>query len=179
MSKRNPKEIIENQTDSDDEIEIKPKKEITEEVKPQKEKKKYTLTKEFVFTDARKESMSKALQVKKENAEMRRLEREEKQKEYLLEKERLNKIREDKLRRKQENDIKKLIKKTAQIEEVESDDEEIIIKKKPKPKKKIVYVESDSEPEIEYRKQPKQKPIVQQAPTYEKPPQQRRALYYV
>lgn len=75
MSKRNPKEIIENEMETDDEIEIKPRKEVIEKAKPQIEKKKYNLTKEFVFTDARKESMSKALKVKKENAEMRRLER--------------------------------------------------------------------------------------------------------
>ena len=177
MVKKLQKEIIENEVESDDEIEIKPIKEsIPQEVEPPKDKKKYTYKKEFVFTDARKETMAKARQIKMDNAELRRQEREAKQQEYLIEKDRLTKIKEEKLRRKNQNEIKKLIKQTAEIEDVESE-EEIIIKKKTKPKKKIIYVESDDEPEIEYRKQPK--PVIQQAPTYEKPPPQRRAVYYV
>jgi hypothetical protein len=178
MVKKLQNEIIETQAESDDEIEIKPKKEvITQDVEPPKDKKKYTYKKEFVFTDARKETMAKARQVKMDNAELRKLERESKQQEYLIEKERLSKLKDEKLRRKNQRDIKKLIKQTAEIEDVESEEEEIIIKKKTKPKKKIIYVESDDEPEIEYRKQ--QKSVIQQAPTYEKPPAQRKSVYYV
>ena len=49
--------------------------------------------------------------------------------------------------------------------------------KKSKPKKKIVYIESESEPEIEYKKISKPKEI-KQAPTYEKPPPLQRSIYY-
>ena len=132
---RNKKKLIKNEVieqdyeSSDDQIEL-PKKEIKK--------------KPFVMTEKRKESLAKMLAARKEKVNARK---EIKQ----LEQEKIKKLKDD-LKKKQEKKINKLKKEVETISDVESEEEQIIIKKakKKKPKKKtIVISESESESESE------------------------------
>ena len=126
------KEDIEQDYESssdDDQIEL-PKKEIKK--------------KPFVMTEKRKESIAKMLAARKEKVNARK---EIKQ----LEQEKIKKLKDD-LKKKQEKKINKLKKEVENISDVESEEEQIIIKKakKKKPKKKIIVIsESESESESE------------------------------
>ena len=167
-------ELIDNEIisddNSDDEIELK---------KPEKPEKPKKIRKEFIFTDAKKQQMKNAHEVKMKNFEIRKQGRDEKNKEYIKEKEELTKLKDEKQQKKQQRELIKLKKSVAEISE--SEEEEIIVKKKTKPKKKIIYIESSSDDEIEYRKQIK--PPKQQLPPSEpiqQPPRQlRRIIQYV
>ena len=139
------KEVIEQDYESsDDEIEL-PKKEIKK--------------KPFVMTEKRKESVAKMLAARKEKVNARK---EIKQ----LEQEKIKKLKDD-LKKKQEKKINKLKKEVETISDVETEEEQIIIKKakKKKPKKKIIVIsESESESESEQeqivkKKSKKKEPI--------------------
>jgi murein L,D-transpeptidase YafK len=106
-------------------------------------------------TEKQIESWNKALQVKRDNAEKRRLLKEQvkavEKKELIVKKTRQQKIKERD--EKQLQKIKELEAKAIPL--VESDEEEEVIIKKRKPKKKIIkYVDSDGESEEEVEHKP-------------------------
>ena len=106
-------------------------------------------------TEKQIESWNKALQVKRDNAEKRRLLKEQvkevEKKELIIKKTRQQKIKERD--EKQLQKIKDLEAKAIPL--LESDEEEEVIIKKRKPKKKIIkYVDSDGESEEEVEHKP-------------------------
>jgi hypothetical protein len=138
LSDKTMEQPLEKQENSDEEVILE---------KPIKEKKPRT--------EKQIESWNKALQVKRDNAEKRRLLKEQvkevEKKELIVKKTRQQKIKERD--EKQLQKIKDLEAKAIPL--VESDDEPEIIIKKRKPKKKIIkYVDSDGESEEEVENKP-------------------------
>jgi murein L,D-transpeptidase YafK len=131
-------EPLEKQESSDEEVILE---------KPIKEKKPRS--------EKQIESWNKALQVKRDNAEKRRLLKEqvkEVEKKELI----VKKTRQQKIKERDEKQLQKIQDLEAKaIPLVESDEEEEVIIKKRKPKKKIIkYVDSDGESEEEVENKP-------------------------
>lgn len=139
-------DIVESDS-SNEELEINDKPKKTRKVRCDKiikEKKPY------VYTEGRKGNIQKALESRQIKTEIRKKEKEEKNQEYLSEKKKLEDKKFMKLKLKQE---KELLKLKQDIDDVSSEEDEIIIMKKPK--KKVVYMEKA--PKVE-------KPVIAEKP---------------
>lgn len=138
LSDKTMEQPLEKQESSDEEVILE---------KPIKEKKPRS--------EKQIESWNKALQVKRDNAEKRRLLKEqvkEVEKKELI----VKKTRQQKIKERDEKQLQKIQDLEAKaIPLVESDEEEEVIIKKRKPKKKIIkYVDSDGESEEEVENKP-------------------------
>ena len=122
------KDIESDSSNSEIEINDKPKKERkVRSDKIIKEKKPY------VLTDARKENIEKAREIRRLKVEQRKLEEEENNKQFLIEKKKLENKKFVKLKKQQDKEILKLKNEIIDVES-DSDEDEIIVMKKPKKK---------------------------------------------
>ena len=133
--------LVESQSDND--IELKPKKE----------------KKPYVLTEARKAQFEKARIKRNENIQIRKIEKEESTKEYLDKKKELQQKKDETLKKKHTKELiqlqQELDKENAILGEDEIIDEEIIVKRKPKQRKKIIYIDSDDDEEDDSNKKNK------------------------
>ena len=122
------KEIKSDSSNSEIEINDKPKKQRKVRCdKIIKEKKPY------VLTDARKENIEKAREIRRLKVEQRKKEEEEANKKFLEEKKKLENKKFVKLKKKQDKEILKLKDEILEVSS-DSEEDEIIVMKKPKNK---------------------------------------------
>ena len=129
-------ENIEDKTDDESSIELKPAKVIDEKLK--KERKPY------VMTEARKLAFEKAREKRDENIKLRKAQQKQLHDEQEAIKNAVIEKRNRNLIKKNKKEIKKIIQNEDLLSSSSSDEEEIIVKKK-HPKKKVIYIESESE----------------------------------
>ena len=169
---------IEQNNDSDSEIEYKLGKKLTPTVEPSKKlTKKGVERKLYELTDKRKIQFENARIKRAENIEKRKLEKQEKDKEFLETKKKLEIKKDGREKIQQEKTLKnisyEIVKKQLQQEESDDDEPQIIIKKK-KPKKKVIVIEdseSEDEPIVVHRNK-------QDKPKQNLPPRQISPLLY-